>query len=92
MRFFDIKKGQLLKSKINLTLFNGTPFDKRIINKNSKCLAISNILEPVKNIDLCHKIKFFIFEQNVVGFFRWEKDQDVGYCFSELNLKKEIFE
>ena len=92
MRFCDIKKGQLLKSKINLILFNETPFKEKIINKNSKCLAISNILEPAKNIDLCHQIKFFIFEQNVVGFFRFEKDQDVGYCFSELNLKKEIFE
>ena len=91
MRFCDIKKGQLLKSKINLILFNETPFKEKIINKNSKCLAISNILEPAKNIDLCHQIKFFIFEQNVIGFFRWEKDQDVSHCFSELNLEKRDF-
>jgi len=91
MRFCDIKKGQLLKSKINLILFNETPFKEKIINKNSKCLAISNILEPAKNIDLCHRIKFFIFEQNVVGFFRWEKNHDVSNCFFGLNLKKEIF-
>lgn len=91
MRFCDIKKGQLLKSKINLILFNETPFKEKIINKNSKCLAISNILEPAKNIDLCHQIKFFIFEQNVVGFFRWEKNHDVSNCFFGLNLKKEIF-